>query len=349
MDLGPHGNLDLVPGNGVSLTINLGLLGAFKYGDSVLRNVAALWGQPPLDQLSWVLPIGISFFTFQTLSYSLDVYRRKTKPCRDPATFALYVCSFPQRVAGPIERAADLLPQLRSKAAVSSGDFALGFQRILWGLVKKLVVADRLAFFVGDVFAAPGQASGAAVALATVAATAQLYLDFSAYSDIDVGVARMLGVRLSENFRWPFLSSNPAEFCGRWHITLTQWFRDDLGRPLGAVRANQPLRTALRVVFVMGLVGLWHRARWNFVVFGLVAGLGLAITSWRRAVPKASGRWQNPQGLSRLLRVAGTLAYVNLCMLIFVSPDMGRTRVALSNCVEGLWVWELAFAAPRCS
>ncbi len=339
---------------GVSLVVNLGLLGSFKYGDFVLENVGPLLGTSTAAPLGWALPIGISFYTFQTLSSTLDVYRRKTRACRDPITYALYVSFFPQLVAGPIERKDALLPQLERKQRVSAADLEAGLQRILWGLVKKLVIADRLFFLVSTAFGAPEDVAGSTLALATVAATFAIYLDFSAYTDIAIGVARLLGVRLSENFAWPLLAASPADFWRRWHVTLTTWFRDYVSRPLGGRLADEPVAdgarsgavAALRTVFVMTLVGAWHGARWHFVVFGVVAGLGLALTSWRRGVLKARGSWDEPRGASRLLRIAGTFLYVNLCMVLFVSGGLGNAWTVLTRTVVGPWAWEPFATVP---
>ncbi len=259
---------------GASLLLNLGVLAAFKYVDFATSNLNVLLSLADLDALPylrWVLPVGISFYTFQTLSYTIDVYRGRVTPTRDLGQFALYVSFFPQLVAGPIERAGKLLPQLVTRQPVTGEDLAVGVERILWGLMKKTVFADRLAIMVSQVYANPAAYSSPELLVATAAFAFQLYLDFSAYTDIAIGSARLMGIRLSENFNYPFLARTPSDFWARWHITLTSWFRDYVYYPLGGTRRRAPLRTGAAVLGVMGLMGLWHGAEWHYVAFGLVS------------------------------------------------------------------------------
>ncbi len=222
------------------------------------------------------VPAGISFYTFQTMSYVIDVYRRRLPAERDFTTFALYVAYFPQLVAGPIERAPDLLPQLRSGRRGSAEDFLAGVTRLLWGLVKKIVVADWLAVFVNAVHRDVADATPWDLYLGTLAFAFVVYLDFSGYCDIAVGCARMMGIRLQENFRWPYLARSPIEFWQRWHITFSTWIRDYLYFPLGGSRLGRA-RTLLNVFLVMLAVGLWHGAGWTFVAWGMVHFALLAI------------------------------------------------------------------------
>ena len=264
---------------GLSLLGNLGMLFSFKYVDFAIENVNSLFyadgGGFRLRE--WILPVGISFYTFQTLSYTIDVYRKEFTPVKDFIQFAIYVSFFPQLVAGPIERASKLLPQFEKKNRVSREDYELGFQRILWGLVKKVVVADRLAIVVDQVYANPAAYSGWDTLLALACFSMQIYLDFSAYTDIAIGIARLFGVKLSENFDWPYLAENPSEVWSRWHMTLTNWFTDYVYRPLGGTKRSKPFFTFANITFTMTLIGFWHGAAWNFVFFGLVAGVTSGI------------------------------------------------------------------------
>ena len=317
----------------VSVGVNVGLLAAFKYGDFLLSNLPGLGSAAgDASPLGLELPIGISFYTFQTMAYTLEVYRGRVTPTRDFVSFALYVAFFPQLVAGPIERPQSLLTQISRGPRRAPGDRAAGFQRILWGFFKKLVVADRLGLMVDQVWAAPQEATSSTLLLATAAFTFQLYLDFSAYTDIAIGSARMLGFGLRENFEWPFLAPNPSAFWSRWHMSLTDWFRDYLYLPLGGrVTANLP-RTLLNLMVVMGLVGLWHGAAWNYVAFGLVAGGFLAA---HRASRTILGR---PM-FESWPRTAVALQYASFMVVcaVFRTPDLSTWREVIGTLGQGTW------------
>lgn len=272
----------------LSLAGNLGMLFIFKYGDFVLENInwLAFESGSGIPLFNFLLPVGISFYTFQTLSYTIDVYRKRVEPNRDFIEFAIYVSFFPQLVAGPIERASKMLPQLRQKNRVTKEDYELGFQRILWGLVKKLVLADRLAVVVNMTYDNPGDFGGFLTLLSLYCFMFQLYLDFSSYTDIAIGTARLFGIRLSENFDWPFLSENPPEFWSRWHMTLTNWISDYVFRPLGGVLRHNPRRTFFNVVLSMVLIGVWHGASWNFFAFGAAIGLSSGFYFLIKLMPR---------------------------------------------------------------
>jgi D-alanyl-lipoteichoic acid acyltransferase DltB (MBOAT superfamily) len=332
----------------VSLVVNLGLLGVFKYADFGIANLNVLFGwlgAEPLQSLGWLLPVGISFYTFQTLSYTIDVYRRHTEPTRDFAGFALYVSYFPQLVAGPIERAHRLLPQLLTKATPSTADVELGFQRVLWGLTKKLVLADRLGLMVAPVYASAADQPAPVLIVATLCFSFQLYLDFSAYTDIAIGLARMMGVTLCENFRWPFLARNPSDFWNRWHMTLTQWFRDYVYLSLGGTRRRAPVLTLLHLTLVMTLVGLWHGAAWNFVAFGVLSGLELAgytvlrTAPWRRSRgPLFGNRWW-----STPLAVLCAFFTINMTMVFFASDSLGMAFDVIGGMFTHAWQWQSVY------
>ncbi|MEM6772187.1 MAG: MBOAT family O-acyltransferase, partial [Bacteroidota bacterium] len=221
------------------------------------------------NTLDIILPVGISFYTFQTLSYTIDVYRRKLEPARDFLTYAAYVCFFPQLVAGPIERGTHLLPQFRKLHQFDYARAVDGLRQILWGLVKKIVIADNCAHFADKVFNNPDNHNGASLALGVLAFTFQIYGDFSGYSDIAIGTSRLFGFDLKQNFAFPYFSRDIAEFWRRWHISLSTWFRDYLYIPLGGSRGSRAEQ--IRNVFIIFLVsGFWHGANWTFVVWGLL-------------------------------------------------------------------------------
>lgn len=268
-----------------SVLFSVALLGSFKYGDFFIQNVNIFFvraGLEPLGKLNWILPPGISFYTFQTLAYVIDVYRGKIAAQRDFVSFGLYLAFFPQLVAGPIERPGDLMPQLERKQRTALADWQAGFERILWGYVKKLVISDHFAALANFVWGDPSSASGTLVLIAAISFCFQMYLDFSAYADIAIGTARLMGIRITENFRWPFLARNPSEVWSRWHITLTSWLRDYLYAPLGGLTRTKPLRAMFNILFVMTLMGFWHGANWNFVLFGMVSGAFVAAHQYLR-------------------------------------------------------------------
>ena len=273
-------------GNGImvmALVVNLGLLCFFKYFNFFAGSFAAAFGflsghPSEFNPLDIVLPVGISFYTFQGLSYVLDIYYKKTSPTKDVIAFFTFISFFPQLIAGPIERSRDLLPQFSSKKEFDYEDARKGLSMIAWGLFKKMVIADRLAVFVDSVYADPAAHAGLPSLVAVLFFTFQLYLDFSAYSQIAVGTARLFGFRLHDNFRRPYLSTTFKEFWKRWHITLTSWFMDYLYIPLGGNRRGKA-RAILNVMIVFAVSGLWHGASWNFVIWGCINGLFLVLTS----------------------------------------------------------------------
>jgi len=248
-------------------------------------------------------------------------------------------------VAGPIERAHRLLPQFMTRPAVSRQDLEEGFQRILWGLIKKNVFADRFALMVNPVFAAPSQYSAPELIVATMCFSFQLYLDFSAYTDIAIGTGRLMGVRLSENFNYPFLARTPSEFWARWHMTLTTWFRDYVFHALGGVRRHHLLWTSLAIVLTMSLVGLWHGAAWHFVIFGLLSGLTIIgyhalrlFTPWGRRGPLLGSYWWSPLAAVLIGNVV-----INVLMVFFRVPDLQRAGEMFYGMVAGAWTWSGRF------
>ena len=304
---------------GVSLLVNLGLLGLFKYGNFACEafvDAAALVGLhfvPP--ELDLILPVGISFYTFQTLSYSIDVYRRVAKPCNSFLDFALYVTFFPQLVAGPIVRATDFLPQARLPQRANLGQFVWGVNLLLLGIFQKAVVADGLLAPTTERIYAAEVISTAGAWLGTLAFAGQIFCDFAGYSTAAIGVALCLGFRLPDNFRFPYAAIGFSDFWRRWHISLSAWLRDYLYIPLGGNRRG-PLRTHANLMLTMLLGGLWHGAAWTFVLWGAMHGLLLILERWLRTT--AVGRcslWRTRFG--RFTLAALTFAAVCVTWTVF--------------------------------
>ncbi len=260
----------------LSLTVNLGILGFFKYYgffvESFADLVQALGLQPNISTLRIILPIGISFYTFQTLSYSIDLYRRQIQATRDPISFFAFVSFFPQLVAGPIERAKNLLPQFQMKRRFDIEHAKDGMRQMLWGILKKVVVADNLAPHVDEIYANYNSMDGVALFIGTFLFAFQIYCDFSGYSDIAIGTARLFGFRLMRNFAFPYFSRDIAEFWRRWHISLSSWFRDYVYIPMGGSLSSKMQRIR-NIVITFMVSGLWHGANWTFIVWGLLHGL----------------------------------------------------------------------------
>ena len=260
----------------VNLVGNLGLLCYFKYANfflhSLEESLRAAGASASLPILQVILPVGISFYTFEAINYMVDVYRRKVPAERDLGHFMLFITFFPHLVAGPIVRARDFLPQIRRRKRWDWARHQLGVEYFLMGLFKKLVIADRMAVFVDPVFGDPGAYQTHTIWLAMFAYALQIYGDFSGYTDMALGIAHLFGYKLAPNFNMPYLASNIAEFWRRWHISLSSWLRDYLFIPLGGSRGSE-WQTARNLMITMTLGGLWHGASWTFVVWGVVHGL----------------------------------------------------------------------------
>lgn len=257
-----------------SMLANLGLLAWFKYATFMEANLCwfmrSFGYEPSWTMLNITLPVGISFYTFQTMSYTIDIYRRRLKPTGSPLDFALFVSFFPQLVAGPIVRAVDFIPQLSKpgKMRLDLSSFAI----VLRGLIKKVIIADNIAVLVDGVFDNPVGLPSCLIWLATIGFGVQIYCDFSGYSEMAIGIARMLGYRLPVNFRRPYFATDPSDFWKRWHISLSSWLKDYLYIPLGGSRGGT-LLTYRNLILTMLLGGLWHGASWNFVVWGAMHGV----------------------------------------------------------------------------
>ncbi|MGI8990754.1 MAG: MBOAT family O-acyltransferase [Bryobacteraceae bacterium] len=307
----------------LSLIANLGILGIFKYFNFFSRGIADLLhvariGYDPF-LLSVILPIGLSFHTFQSMSYTIEVYWGRQKPERHFGIYALYVMFYPQLVAGPIERPQNLLHQFRERHDFDYSRVVAGLKLMLWGFFKKAVVADRLAFLVNQVYGSPRDYSGVALLIATYGFTFQVYCDFSGYSDIAIGAAQVMGFRLMKNFDRPFFSETTAEFWRRWHISLSSWFRDYLYLPMGGSRVPRP-RRYFNLFAVFALCGLWHGAAWTYVGWGSFVGICLVfalITKTVRGKLAALSGLDRLPGLYRLWKVAITIHLFAAGLVVF--------------------------------
>jgi len=271
------------------LVVNITVLGVFKYWGLFAEIVNVITASGVRPELGLLLPVGISFYTFQSVGYAIDVYRRKVAAERNPFRFILFVSFFPQLVAGPIERAARLLPALRAPIVFSSAGFRFGLWLMAWGFFKKLVIADRAALYVDNGFNNPMECGGAVLLLSMYAFAIQIYCDFSGYSDIATGTARLFGIRLMRNFDRPYGAVSLREFWSRWHISLSTWFRDYLYVPLGGNRVGA-IHWAANVLLVFAVSGLWHGAAWTFLWWGLLHGVAVVTERLWKPLPRIF-RW----------------------------------------------------------
>ena len=277
----------------ITVIISLGTLAVFKYFNFFMDslNVALKPLGWNIQSFDWILPLGISFFTFQTIAYTSDVYMGKIKACHDLADFALFTAFFPVQLSGPILRAGDFLPQLATSRKLNGEQIYNGFRQFVFGLFKKVFIADHLALFVNECFANHAVYNGWTLWLAVFAYTLQIYCDFSGYSDMAIGIGRIMGFDLGVNFNHPYLSKNVTEFWRRWHISLSLWLRDYLYIPLGGNRHGR-FRTYLNLFLTMLLGGLWHGAAWTFVFWGAWHGGALCIHKYFKE--KTNGRFSMP-------------------------------------------------------
>ena len=320
-----------------SIAVNLGFLGFFKYYNFFLDNFVKAFsflGSPiDIQGLDIVLPVGISFYTFQTMSYSIDVYKRKLEPTKDFIAFSAFVSFFPQLVAGPIERATNLLPQFYTKRVFDYSKAVDGCRQILWGLFKKIVIADNCAGFVETIFTGYQDYNGATLFLGAVFFAFQIYGDFSGYSDIAIGTSRLFGFTLMQNFAFPYFSRDMAEFWRRWHISLSTWFRDYLYIPLGGSKGGkwQQIRNTF-IIFIVS--GFWHGASWTFVAWGAINAayfLPLLIIGKNRKNLDvvAQDRWYPT--IRELFSMGITFTLSVIAWVFFRAKYMGRALEYLST------------------
>jgi len=321
----------------LSLVANIGVLGFFKYfnflNDNIHHLAEALGFSWPVANLSIILPVGLSFHTFQSISYTIEVYRGRQRAERHLGIYALYVMFYPQLVAGPIERPQNLLHQFFDKHSFDYQRVTDGLKLMAWGLFKKVVIADRLAEAVNQVYDSPEGYSGAALLLATYYFAIQIYCDFSGYTDIALGAAQVMGFRLMENFRSPYHASSIAEFWKRWHISLSTWFRDYLYIPLGGNRISKP-RWYFNLFFVFLVSGLWHGANWTFVIWGAFHGFYLIFSLWTQNIRQRLTSLlslDRAPALHNLLRVFLTFNLVAFAWIFFRAPSLSQALYIVSH------------------
>ena len=320
-----------------SILVNLGFLGFFKYYNFFLDNFITaftFFGQEIQgNSLNIILPVGISFYTFQTLSYTIDVYKRKLEPTKDFIAFSAFVSFFPQLVAGPIERATHLLPQFYKKRTFDYSKAVDGMRQILWGLFKKIVIADNCAEYANQIFNNSADMNGSTLVLGALFFTFQIYGDFSGYSDIAIGTSRLFGFDLMQNFNFPYFSRDIAEFWRRWHISLSTWFRDYLYIPLGGSRGGTWMK--VRNTFIIFIVsGFWHGANWTFIVWGALNAiyfLPLLLTNNNRNNLETVAQGKSLPSLKELSFMLLTFGLTVFAWIFFRAEDMGHAISYISE------------------
>lgn len=313
-----------------SIGVNIGFLGFFKYFNFFAESFAdafTILGNPiEVSRLSIILPVGISFYTFQTLSYSIDVYKRKLEPTNNIIAFFAFVSFFPQLVAGPIERAANLLPQFYKKRNFDYSRAVDGMRQILWGLFKKVVIADNCATYANQIFNNSDEYSGSTLVLGALYFTFQIYGDFSGYSDIAIGTSRLFGFNLKKNFAFPYFSRDIAEFWRRWHISLSTWFRDYLYIPLGGSRGRTWMK--IRNIFIIFIVsGFWHGANWTFVIWGALNALyflPLLLLKKNRINTNTVAQGKSLPSVKELFQMLLTFSITVLAWVFFRAENIGH-------------------------
>ncbi len=319
---------------GLGIGSSLGLLGFFKYGGFVTRNLNALFGHlglavnMPVPDV--ILPVGISFFTFQAMSYTIDYYRGDVERAPSLMHFATFVALFPQLVAGPIERARNLLPQLLETPKITRQDITDGLSLFIVGLFKKVALADYLSLYVDRIYGSPGQFGAPTLMLATFAFGWQIYFDFSGYTDMARGIARMMGYRLMMNFNNPYLATGLGDFWRRWHISLSTWFRDYVYIPLGGNRRGK-FHTYLNMFLTMVISGLWHGAAWTFVIWGALHAIGRFVT--RGLEQTAFYKRRVPTFAKQLL----VFAFVTFAWVFFRAGSLSDAGLIVSRIFTGAW------------
>ena len=319
----------------LAVSNNLCLLAVFKYAGFVTENLNALLAAAGVPHVipvpDWLLPVGISFYTFQSMSYTIDCYRGRIRPEPRFMRFATFVSLFPQLVAGPIQRASNLLPQLQQEQKIARADVTDGLSLFLVGLFKKVALADYLAHYVDKVYGAPEQYQGPALLLATVAFGWQIYFDFSGYTDMARGIARMMGYKLMLNFNHPYLAQGLGDFWSRWHISLSSWFKDYVYIPMGGNRGGQ-LRTYRNMCLTMLISGVWHGATWMFVIWGALHALGRVFT---RELERTTFWMERTPKFVKQMLVYG---FVTFAWIFFRARSMGDASLIISRIFSPQWV-----------
>ena len=327
----------------VSLLVNLGFLGFFKYYNFFLDNFVTAFSffgtEISARSLSIILPVGISFYTFQTLSYSLDIYKRKLEPTKDFVAFCAFVGFFPQLVAGPIERATNLLPQFYKKRVFEYSKALDGLRQILWGLFKKIVIADNCAVYADMIFNNSSDYNGLTLLLGALFFTFQIYGDFSGYSDIAIGTSRLFGFSIMKNFAFPYFSRDIAEFWRRWHISLSTWFRDYLYIPLGGSRGGtwMKLRNTI-IIFVVS--GFWHGANWTFIIWGFLNAmyfLPLLLANKNRSNMGTVAEGRIFPSVKEAFSIFITFSLTVFAWIFFRAETVGHAFSIIGSLVSGLF------------
>ncbi len=318
---------------GLSLVTNLGILCYFKYYNFFLENISTVLTpfhiNNPLPFIEVILPIGLSFHTFQAMSYTLEVYRGNQKPEKHLGIYSLYVMFFPQLVAGPIERPQNLLSQLKEEHTYSKTNFRSGLLLITWGFFKKAVIADRLAEVVDSCYGNINAQSTSTMWLGVMFYSIQIYCDFSGYSDIAIGVAKTMGINLMENFKNPYLSSSITEFWRRWHISLSNWFRDYVYIPLGGSKVKAK-RFCINILIVFALSGLWHGARYTFIIWGLIHALFLIGEHFLKEKKEAPTNF-----VTRLIKILYVFIITTLAWVFFRSQNIAEALSVFDKLFSG--------------
>ncbi len=320
-----------------SILVNLLILFSFKYADFFIKNInwgLNIWGtHQKIPYLKLILPVGISFYTFQTMSYTIDVFRRKIKPERNIAKFALYVSFFPQLVAGPIERAERLLPQLEKKQSLDFERISYGLKLMLWGFFQKVVIADNLMGIVNIVFANPNSYKGLSIVVASVFFAFQIYCDFAGYTNIAIGAANVLGIKLMKNFKQPYLATSINDFWKRWHISLSSWFRDYVYISLGGNRVS--LFKWVIIIFITFIVsGFWHGAEWTFIIWGTIHGfIYLLEKVLKKIVKKQTSLYKITRKNKAILglRILTTFSVVVFAFIFFRAENFSYAMALIKN------------------
>jgi len=320
-----------------SIIANVGVLAVFKYFDFFVTNInavgEALHLHYPIHLLGIILPVGLSFHTFQAMSYTIEVYRGNQKAERHFGIYSLYVMYYPQLVAGPIERPQNIIHQLKEKHNFNYKRVKSGLMLMAWGLIKKIVIADRLSIFVDRAYSNLDGYENVGLIIAAIFFSFQIYCDFSGYSDIAIGASRVMGIELMTNFRQPYFSQSISEFWKRWHISLSTWFRDYLYIPLGGNRVKTLGRAYLNIFLVFLISGFWHGAQWTFIVWGALHGLYLLSALIRDRI--FGMRKENKNRVRNILNVVFTFLLVTLAWVFFRAPNFETAQLMFSKMFEG--------------
>ena len=330
----------------LSIVANIGVLAVFKYYNFFIENINAVASSVQLPLLGILLPIGLSFHTFQALSYTIEVYRGNQKAERHFGIYALYVMFYPQLVAGPIERPQNLLHQFHDRHVFNQNNFFIGFKMMLWGMFKKVVIADRLAIFVNQVYDSPSDFNGSMIFLATIFFAVQIYCDFSGYSSIAIGAARTMGFKLMTNFETPYRAKNINEFWKRWHISLSTWFKDYLYISLGGNRVSVP-RWYLNLFLVFLISGFWHGANWIFIIWGALHGFYLVFAMATKNIKNSIIKkihLTKSSSINTALQITTTFLLVSFAWIFFRAKNVSDAFYLIKKMFSDKWLFPEATA-----